>query len=404
MEELELDEDRNPEQGRREAEERRIADAFIIDTGVIFQDLQTNFRKYDRNFLREVVWSALKEVLKYVYINKKIVYLVHLKDDNSQGEHYLENNQQRYVKELEKTEEENNFPFPDYFIVYENGTPLRLINFGEKNILSIDNSHFQLFFTLKLSHLPLSQVPAFLNYHLTESYAGNTELMQGKLSEALLFYPQILVDHKLVIADFLNNRLTPSPDLMINAKADLADPMLGSPLKSGAETTLNEPAAAAAVTGTTDAENGTTDAGITGASATTEEPKMKLDLPVEAEVNVIAKLSAVDIDEEEELNVNAKKPTTHQIVLTFYYLYQHLGLFAQTNKTEMTEFIRFVTQRELGSKKPWDTNIYGFLTNPLDRTRKSLLANLKLVRSHYESLNIQAIVDEINKEIKGLEK
>jgi hypothetical protein len=51
MEEQVSDENKKIAQWRRETNERKRAQAFQIDTGKIFQYLEMNFKKYEREFL-----------------------------------------------------------------------------------------------------------------------------------------------------------------------------------------------------------------------------------------------------------------------------------------------------------------------------------------------------------------
>src|SRR5258708_1311472 len=91
--------------------------AYKINTGYIFERLKREWRKYNRDFLKQDVEEALFCVL----MDKKISTYSSDGGINAEFlEHYLNI---RFPHELKEAEDLENFPFPDFFLKEEKGLP-----------------------------------------------------------------------------------------------------------------------------------------------------------------------------------------------------------------------------------------------------------------------------------------
>lgn len=99
-----------------------------------------------------------------------------------------------------------------------------------------------------------------------------------------------------------------------------------------------------------------------------------------------------------EENIN-KEFTIHRQVLAIHYLLDTQDTYTKADKTEIARFIQFITGKETGTKKIADTNIYKKLKKPLDKTDKGVDSDLRFIREYFEKLNLQSVVDKINREI-----
>ena len=85
--------------------------------------------------------------------------------------------------------------------------------------------------------------------------------------------------------------------------------------------------------------------------------------------------------------------------LAIHYLLKHSRLGNDIDKTNVARLIQLITGRE-GNKEIKNTRIYKFVQSPL-MSEKTLKQDLQFIRPYFENLGLQAIVDDINKEINS---
>jgi hypothetical protein len=84
--------------------------------------------------------------------------------------------------------------------------------------------------------------------------------------------------------------------------------------------------------------------------------------------------------------------------LVLHYLLKHSGV-TNIDKTNVARLIQLVTGRE-GDKDIENTRIYRFVKSPF-LSDKNLKKDLQFIRPYFENLGLQAIMDDINKEINS---
>lgn len=99
-----------------------------------------------------------------------------------------------------------------------------------------------------------------------------------------------------------------------------------------------------------------------------------------------------------------KEFTTARQVLAIHYIMEYMGVYQNTDKTEIARFIQFLNGKETGVSKINNTTIYKKLKSPFSRDNKTLEADLQFIRIYFEKLGIQSIFDKINKEIGSNDK
>jgi len=90
--------------------------------------------------------------------------------------------------------------------------------------------------------------------------------------------------------------------------------------------------------------------------------------------------------------------TTRRQVLAVHYLLKAAS-FEDTDKSEKARFIQFITGKEQDTAKIKDTYLYKIVTNPFPMSDKQLNKDLQFIRTFFENLGLNGIVDQINKEI-----
>lgn len=97
-----------------------------------------------------------------------------------------------------------------------------------------------------------------------------------------------------------------------------------------------------------------------------------------------------------------KEFTTSRQVLAIQYLFKHASIREESYKnSELANFIRFLTSKELGNEKITNTSIYKKIRNPFKDKENEKIADLKYIRSYFQRLNLYEIVNIINDEIKS---
>jgi hypothetical protein len=176
---------------------REVKDQYEIDTGVIFSNLQGQYKRFDPLFLQTKVQEALQATL----LKKGFVSYRRSKGEES----YFERIHKEYFS-FKATD--NNFPFPAYFI---NGDTS--IEYAEPCILKRQDPHFDLFFALNLSLILPRDVRPFLGYQLQSSFKGDQKSFSSFLSDLVITYSFIPDTTKRLIEAFLkevNTNGTPS--------------------------------------------------------------------------------------------------------------------------------------------------------------------------------------------------
>jgi len=120
---------------------------------------------------------------------------------------------------------------------------------------------------------------------------------------------------------------------------------------------------------------------------------LKLQVPDEVETS---KSNIIEVEQEEK----NKAFTLARQNLVIHYLLKHSGISSYIDKTNIARIIQLLTGRE-GNKKAEDTRVYRFVKSPF-LSDKNLKRDLQFIRPYFENLGMQAIIDDINKEINSL--
>ncbi len=173
-----------------------------INTGLIFQYLDRDDRKWkkiSRDFLINIFQPALENTLTY-----KKVFTVKYNGENGE---YLEGyREHRYPRHLELAENENHFPFPDYFLRPDsNSAHWNIINYGEACPVEKGDYHYDLFFALQFFVTDIInddklEADNFLEYHLNKYYNNNIEEYALFLDRLCLKYKEFLQDKHVPLA------------------------------------------------------------------------------------------------------------------------------------------------------------------------------------------------------------
>ena len=85
--------------------------------------------------------------------------------------------------------------------------------------------------------------------------------------------------------------------------------------------------------------------------------------------------------------------------LVIHYLLKHSGISNNIDKTNVARLVQLLTGRE-SNKEAEDTRVYRFVISPF-LSEKNLKKDLQFIRPYFENLGMQAIIDDINKEINN---
>jgi hypothetical protein len=95
-----------------------------------------------------------------------------------------------------------------------------------------------------------------------------------------------------------------------------------------------------------------------------------------------------------------KSTTMHTIVLAIHYLLKEIKPdLSDIDKTQIAEFIRFLTQKEKG-KKIGNTNIYSQVKNLDTKNDATHRKRLNEILVHFSNLKLENIISKINKELE----
>jgi hypothetical protein len=99
----------------------------------------------------------------------------------------------------------------------------------------------------------------------------------------------------------------------------------------------------------------------------------------------------------QEHNVNPEFTTARQ-VLAMHFLFDYCNI-SNVDLTAKARFIQFLNGKETNAQTITNTNIYKKLKKPYPADEKTLIKDLKYIRTFFEDLGLTQIVDKINKEI-----
>lgn len=93
-----------------------------------------------------------------------------------------------------------------------------------------------------------------------------------------------------------------------------------------------------------------------------------------------------------------KEFTTARQVLAISLLLEEIGITSNnTDKTEIARFIQFLTGRQMNAKDIKNTDIYKRIGQKLNHSDKRTIKDLQFVRTFFENMEDQSIVDKIFK-------
>ena len=178
---------------------KNLEKEYEINTGWIFSSVLENWRNYDRIFLEKDFQNALLSILG----NRKI-----FQNKFSQSEigYFKKITEIEYPRLIEEAKNSKNFPFPNYFLIYNTTDDLypSIISFDENCIIDKDDYYFDLFFAIKITTIDLMQIDDFLKSHLVINFKRNKEAYFNFLNKLLLKYDTLLVTkYSILINDFI---------------------------------------------------------------------------------------------------------------------------------------------------------------------------------------------------------
>lgn len=95
-----------------------------------------------------------------------------------------------------------------------------------------------------------------------------------------------------------------------------------------------------------------------------------------------------------------EKPSTRLQVLIIHYLLKASGIETTEFKKETAELIQFLTGKETGAKRIYDTSIYKKAGQPFKLSDKSVIKDLQIIRPYFVNLGLAKAVELIDHEIE----
>jgi hypothetical protein len=162
-----------------------------IDSGYIFQELEDQWEKYDRNFVKE-----LESIFRRQAVKSKVVTYRYQEGEEGADDTYIVNyRDKRYPYDLQEAENEKNFPFPDYYLEpVRNSQYPCIVSYWESRLVPRDDKDFVILFSLKLSLTDEMEIIDFLNFQLKNNFKSE----KSKYKE---FLELILIKHKEFLAN-----------------------------------------------------------------------------------------------------------------------------------------------------------------------------------------------------------
>lgn len=360
---------------------------FDINTGWIFSDLEKQFRKFDRNFLIEKVEPALQSCL----LKNEVVTL--LKDENNRD--YFEKARSEY---LNFRSEEGKFPLPGFFISQD-----RLYQYDSECILNINDTHFPLFFALKLSLASLMDVHQIIAYQLKTNFHRNITKLEQFITVLLIEYKELINENVKQLADgFMQDcklknesRKTNKERLMAIGTTENLGNASESSDKASEKFDVKEVSGDAPESLSEDSPQ-MQDVNNTMIGAEFPNPDKSEDI---SEANPEKENIGIPTLEQED---NIDSATIKQC-LAFYYILCELKVVnpktahpldeENVERSDIHKFIRFFTGKNQDNiKKGWN-KMLGKISE------KSYRENLRNIRSLFEEINLKSVLDRINKDL-----
>ncbi len=282
---------------------------YQIDTGVLFNLLKDNWKRIDREFLINTVWTAYKIVANYEEFGGKIDHEV--LDTEVKKDIAI----RKFNFQLKVSLEDDCFPFPDFcFIDRKN----KVRYFSESYFIERGDENYDLFFALQISLSDFMSVSELLEFHFKSDFDSKFEEYDEFLENLFLKYKNSLLANLESLRFRMRNKF----------------------ISNGSNFEI---------------QNG----------------------------------------------IEKKEFTLARQVLMVHYLLKNLGISPDINKTEIARFIQFLTGKELNSKNIKNTNIYKKVGSPFSLTDKATQKDLQFIRSYFENLGLNDIVNQINAEINS---
>jgi hypothetical protein len=109
---------------------------------------------------------------------------------------------------------------------------------------------------------------------------------------------------------------------------------------------------------------------------------------------------AIEPTQTVEESIDNPEHTARRQVLAIYFMMKELGIYANSDKTELARFIQFLTGKETNIKEIKNTNIYKYILNPLPLKEKALNNDLNYIREYFSKMDAANIIVSIDKEKK----
>lgn len=312
---------------------------YEINIETIIDAMHNNFAQFDIEYLRYDFYN----LVTYYLTKKKAEAVAEFSEEKRE---YFEEYKRRYEFDRHRYEDcddfkYSNYPFPDYFLrdrIHNNERVKDIVNLNSYCLINKQDEHFDLFFAFQLNLTDIMEIDKFLEFHLKETFENNIPEFESFLLKIMLKYKSFLEENqKPLVEHFLQN----------NA------PKISKELQDN------------------------------GFNMITKEEENKPNLEMELK------------DSKE------KDFTMSQKVLAVHYLLSAIEnrIYLSTDKTEIARFIQFLTGKEQGAKRINDTNIYDRVKTLLSGNEKSIKKDLMIIRPFFENMNLQTIVNQINKDI-----
>lgn len=108
------------------------------------------------------------------------------------------------------------------------------------------------------------------------------------------------------------------------------------------------------------------------------------------------------IKQNEENSDEEEFPSRHSLakqVLAIHFMLKELGVNGVDEPAAVSRFVQFLTGKEMRSKRIQDTSIYKRVKSPFRNNDQFLLKELQSIRSYFESMGLDKILNQIDHEI-----
>jgi len=168
---------------------------YSIDTGFIFEKLQSKWQDFDRDFIEDDVQFAFHDTL---IKSKNRAYI------GSEGDDELAYYRRRSHKEYKTTEKPENFPFLDFNYSHEPNNKFSIFSYLDSCIINKGDEYFDLFFALQLYLTDIMEIDKFLHFHLIKSFKNEFKDFKRYLDLLRKKYDFLSKNHQQLIVTFFD--------------------------------------------------------------------------------------------------------------------------------------------------------------------------------------------------------